>query len=372
MAILIEPYKAEHQAAVRDLNRRLVEGSGDPAMTFSTEAVPRWLPPADNHPVWNEFFVARDGPLVRGAYALKYEQLFIRGRGVRQVACYHHPISEGIIDRRFASVGGLLARNALKRQPLLYALGMGGEDRPIAKMLKALGFKLSLVPFYFRVVRPGRFLREMQALRESMARRLLMDFAALSGLGWLGIRIAQGIRGLGEARESYESASFDQFSTWADVLWEEARQSTGMVFQRDRTTLGLLYPSGGAHLRRIRVDRRGAPVGWAVVGERRKDSKFGGMRVGSILDGWALPEHAAGVIQAATRELERQGMDLIVSNHGHAAWGNAYRRCGFLRGPSNFVFAASNELSTLLQPFDENRASFYIMRADGDGLPANF
>jgi hypothetical protein len=156
------------------------------------------------------------------------------------------------------------------------------------------------------------------------------------------------------------------------VLWEEAKQSTGMVFQRDASTLRLLYPTANAHSKRIRVNRKGIPIGWAVVGERRKDPKFGEMRVGSILDCWALPENAAYVIQAATRELEREGVDLVVSNHGHTAWDKAFRRCGFLRGPSNFVFAPSKQLSALLEPLEEKRASFYITRADGDGLPANF
>ncbi len=73
--------------------------------------------PLSDNPVWNEFYVAVDssvaGTSVRGAYGLKQEALFIRGKGVQRIACYHHPLSEGIVDRQFTSVGMLLgARRA--------------------------------------------------------------------------------------------------------------------------------------------------------------------------------------------------------------------------------------------------------------------
>ena len=71
MAIVIEPYRQEHEPAVQEFNRRLQQSSGDPDLVFSQSAIPRWLPPANNNLVWNEFFVAVEGSSVRGAYGLK-------------------------------------------------------------------------------------------------------------------------------------------------------------------------------------------------------------------------------------------------------------------------------------------------------------
>jgi hypothetical protein len=122
----------------------------------------------------------------------------------------------------------------------------------------------------------------------------------------------------------------------------------------------------------LRVSRNGAAIGWAIIGERRKDPKFGRMRVGSIVDCWASPENVAAVVRAATQALEKDGVDLIVSNQSHHAWRRAFERAGFLKGPSTFIFAASKKLTELLKPLEENRPSFHITRADGDGLPANF
>jgi hypothetical protein len=376
LAISIQPYRQEHEAAVEEFNRRLQRLSGDPDLVFSKTAIPRWLPPGDNNPVWNEFFVALEGSSVRGAYGLKQEMVFVRGKGMYSVACYHHPLSEGIIDRSYASVGALLARDALARQPFLYALGMGGYERPLPKMLKALGFSLTPIPFYFRVLHPAKFLREMQALRQARWRALLMNIAAATGTGWLALKSAQGMSRLrGGAKDFvtyYAVEEVAEFSEWAGGLWDHAKDNVSLAAVRDANTLRLLYPEHVTSVRRLRVNRNREAIGWAIVGERRKDSKFGQMRVGSIVDCWASPENAQAVIQAATQALEKDDIDLIVSNQSHHVWCRAFESAGFLKGPSTFIFAASKKLTELLQPLEQNRPSFHITRADGDGLPANF
>jgi len=372
LAIVIEPYRQEHESAVQEFNRRLQQSSGDPDLVFSQSAIPRWLPPANNHPVWNEFFVAVEGSAVRGAYGLKQEMVLVRGKGLHRVACYHHPLSEGIIDRKYATVGALLARDALARQPFLYALGMGGSDRPIAKMLKVLGFTLTPIPFYFRVVHPYRFLLEMQALRQARWRAMAMNIAAATGTGWLAIKSAQAASKLRNRTPDFVAEEIPEFSDWADELWNHAQGIVSMAAVRDAKTLRLLYRADVTSIKRLRVCRNNAHVGWAIIGQRRKDPKYGQMRVGSIVDCWAAPENAAAVAQAATQALEKEGVDLIVSNQSHQVWYRAFETGGFLKGPSTFVFAASRKLTELLEPLEETRPSLHITRADGDGLPANF
>ena len=380
MALVIQPYRVEHEAAVAEFNHRLQSASSDPSFVFSQSSVPRWLPPGNDNTVWNEFYVAVDGSspesAVRGVYALKQEALFVRGKGVQRIACYHHPLSEGIVDRSFTSVGMLLARDALARQPFLYALGMGGAETPIAKMLKALGFTLTPIPFHFRVVHPVKFLREMQALREKRWRALLMDIAAASGTGWLAIKALQAMKSSATGIANTASEEIGEFSAWADELWNAAKETVNAATVRDARTLKLLYPenysSPIASTRRLRISRNGSAIGWAIIGVRRKDAKFGTMRVGSIVDCWAMPNDANALIGAATRALEKDGVDLIVSNQSHHSWCSALEKNGFLKGPTNFVLATSKKLTELLQPFEENRALLHFTRADGDGLPVNF
>jgi hypothetical protein len=42
--------------------------------------------------------------------------------------------------------------------------------------------------------------------------------------------------------------------------------------------------------------------------------------------------------------------------------------CGFLRGPSNFIFAASRDLAAMMQPFEQAISLSHLDRGDGDNL----
>ena len=378
MAIVIQPYRPEHEPAVAEFNQRLRQAGEDQNMVFYRWAEPRWLPRSAESRIYNEFFVAVDGGIVRGGYALKSQEFFFPDGQIRSITYYHHPLSEGIVNKAHAIVGTLLLRDAIQRTPLLYCLGMGGYDRPLPQMLVRLGWAHCLVPFFFRVLNPSRFLRNMQTLRSSPMRRSLMDLAAYSGAGWMGSKLFQGYRALGAPRspaaECCEVASFEESdaATSMQSLWERARQACSFAAVRDGEALRTLYPATQTRLTRIVMKRNGAAIGWAVVGERRKDAKYGDMRVGSVVDCFALPGELFSVVRGATETLERQGFDLILSNQSHQAWAEAFKAAGYLSGPSNFIFAASKKLAQLLAPFEEVRPRMHLTRADGDGLPGNF
>jgi hypothetical protein len=95
--------------------------------------------------------------------------------------------------------------------------------------------------------------------------------------------------------------------------------------------------------------------------------QFGDMRVGSIVDCLALPEHASYVVKAATRILQDRGVSLIVSNQASAAWCKALARSGFLRGPSNFILGISQDLAKRLPCLEEAKSRVHMNRGNGDG-----
>jgi hypothetical protein len=378
MAIAIQPYRSEHEAAVAEFNQRLRQAGEDENRVFYRSAQPRWLARTAGSLIYNEFFVAVDDGIVRGGYALKTQEFFSPDGQSRSIGYYHHPLSEGIVNKAHAIVGTLLLRDAMQRAPLLYCLGMDGYDHPLPQMLVRLGWAHCLVPFFFRVVNPSRFLRNMQTLRSSPSRKFLLDLAAYSGAGWAGSKLFQGYRALVAPRspavECREVASFETAGVAESLqsLWERARQTCPFTAVRNAEALRILYPPEQTHLTRLLLRRNGSAIGWAVVGERRKDAKYGSMRVGSVVDCFALPGELFSVVRCATQMLERQGFDLILSNQSHRAWGAAFQAAGYLPGPSNFIFAASKKLAELLAPFEEVRPRMHLTRADGDGLPANF
>jgi hypothetical protein len=375
MAIVIQPYRPEHEPAVAEFNQRLRQGGEDENMAFYRWALPRWLPHSADSRIYNEYFVAVDGGVVRGGYALKTQEFWFPDGQMRSIAYYHHPLSEGIVNKAHAIVGTLLLRDAMQRAPLLYCLGMGGYDHPLPQMLIRLGWAHCPVPFYFRVVNPSRFLKNIQALRSSASRKILLDLAAYSGTGWAGSKLFQGYHALlapADTADCVEVDAFDADTKSLQSVWEQARQTGSFTAVRSADALHVLYPPAQKHLTRLVVKRNGTAIGWAVVGERRKDAKYGNMRVGSVVDCFALPGSWFSVVRCATQTLERQGFDLILSNQSHQAWGNAFKAAGYLTGPSNFIFAASKKLAELLAPFEAVRPRMHLTRADGDGLPGNF
>src|SRR5206468_5712583 len=110
----------------------------------------------------------------------------------------------------------------VNRSPLLYCLGMGGYDRPLPKMLIGLGWSHCPIPFYFRIVHPSRFLRELQVLRTSAFRRLVMDIGAFSGAGWLAWKAWQGLKSC-SAEQAVAIQPQQEFAEWADPLWEQSK-----------------------------------------------------------------------------------------------------------------------------------------------------
>ena len=365
MRIDVVPYTREHEEGVRQFNARL----GDFPFEFPASSESEWLPRQKSDRVYEELSLAVDEALqVRGAYILKHQEFVLSGR-VRSIADYYRPISEAVIDPAYNPVGLKLLGDAARKQPRLFALGMGSTEEPLPRMLAALGWRIVPVPFFFRVVHAGAFLRNVAALRSTRLRRVAFDLAAASGLGGLGVRLSRLVRPGRRVPRSVTCEQVGEFSRWADDVWQACKDQYALVAVRDRDVLNALYPAEQSRFVRLRVARAGRPIGWAVllVTQMCGHKHFGDMTVGTLVDCLAEPGDAADVAAAARDVLARRGADVMVSNQAHGAWCAALRASGFLGGPSNFLFAASPELAAELQPFDEKRCSFHLNRGDGEG-----
>src|SRR5258707_13893247 len=88
---------------------------------------------------------------VRGAYSLRWQFLWLRGERLLG-AHYGYPISEGIIDKKYAMVGVLVLLDALKRCEYLYLLAAGGRTGNVFRVPEHVGFAIDDGPFLFRVI----------------------------------------------------------------------------------------------------------------------------------------------------------------------------------------------------------------------------
>ena len=374
MGIEILPYAPEHVDGIVKFNARLRAGGFGLGWYEACEDA--WLPRRPGVPVWREHFVAlENGSEIRGAYALKHQPWWIKDRFVT-VTDWQGPVSEGIIDARYAPLGLRFFRDMQKRQPLLYSWGHGGEEARMLQLLRSMKWHFHSTPFCLRVARPLPFLRESTYLRSTAGRRLAFDLLAMTGVGWLGLKALFGALSLRGAaigrppRRALDVSTFDAFGTWADALWAECLPAYQAIGLRDACTMNALLPQGSWPPGiRLRVEIHGRTVGWAVVMDRalRSDPRFGNLRVGSVIDCLALPEHAPAVIRAATEFLLDRGVDLIGSNQAHPEWVRAFEANGFLALPNRRYFAISPALHEVLSPIESVAMGLHLTNLDGHG-----
>jgi len=364
MAIALRPHSEELSAEVSAFNRR-VHSSTNLTYVFPESPVSVWLPKIDGRSIFQEFFLALDDGTVRGAYILKH-QPFLMGNETLSIG-YYLPVSEGLFDRKYASLAAQLLIDCLRRQPLLYWLGVGGMEQPLPKMLKAARWTLWTIPFYFRVVRPRAFLHNIAYLRRTKLRKVALDFLAYSGLG-LALRGYQALRT--KTPRGISAELVPEFGKWADQIWLAGRSEYKVTAVRDAESLQILYrPEVPRSFIRLRVKDGSRDAGWAVCLNTRmeRDESFGSMRLGSIVDCFARGDDAGKVVAAATSYLEAAGADLIVTNQSHRDWRAAMERAGYFSGPSRYLIALSPKLSQRLEPLEPKKDGFHITRGDGDG-----
>ena len=358
----VRRFQPEDVGAIARLNARLQAGK------VADVVYPEGAEQHRQSDVRERLFVAEDDGEIRGAVWLREQCFRVAGE---DVVCgwLKYPISESLLDSRFSGVPGSLIVQCLREQPRLLALGLGGHDTPIARMLKALRWTGTTVPLLARLVRPARALRQIVPLRRSRARRAAVDVLALTGLGWLAVQTYSAFRAStsGHRRGAYQGDPTATLGAWADDVWAITRDEYRFAAARDVATVESLLPAS-PDVSRLRVRRAGEDVGWVIVvchdfRTGLADRNFGRLTVGLIADCVAAPTHAAGVVGVAYDYLAAQGADIVISNQLYPAWTTGLRAAGFLPVPSNFAFYASPAATRLTGDW----SGCHVNRGDCDG-----
>ncbi len=361
MPLEIISYTAEWSPAVRAFNARLIAGGLDDDLKFPEEPRSEYsTDPAE--PLHQEFFLAVDEGAVRGGYFLTHEPWTFQGQPCR-VSNYRLPLSEGLINRAYSSVGPAVIRHSLKRSPYVYCLGMGNYDRPFPRTLAAMKWPMFTSPFFFRAVNPARVLRNLRSVRQNPQKRLAFDIAALTGAATIGLGLLQSLKTQPAPRLKADLAP--TFGPWADETFSQLKTVYPLLAVRDSRILAIRYPESDARFLRLRL-----PSGWAVLLDTQMENHrhFGDLRVGTIVDIFGPPADARSMVQAATRFLADRGVDIIISNQTHQAWIEAFAQSGYLSGPSNRIFAGSPKLiAEKISPFETAQKTLHLTRGDAAG-----
>jgi len=363
----IVPYlPGEHREGVERLNARFAKAGHVyqlPTMELATTE--------HRSAVWAEDFVAVDGNDVFGGYHLKHQDFFNDGQKT-QLGYLQLPLSLGLLDRKYANVSAGLIFDAMRRSELLYCLGMGSQESNLVRILEAAGWQHLVVPFFFRVVAPNRFARNINLPSSQRSLQKVIRVAGACRLAGLALAL-RGIRkrtGRTGPRATDESCDVVQeFAGSASQLFERHAGEYSLVGDRSAEALACLYSPDNSKYIRLVIRRAGEVVGWAVVldTQMRGHKYFGDMRVGSLADCFSAPREAGVVVSAADALLRRRGVDLIVSNQMHADWVRALEQAGYEQGPSNFFFYFSPALATQLSSRPDWNRRVHINRGDGDG-----
>lgn len=383
MSIAIVPHGERWKDAVEAFNRRMRLGGS--RWGWYVEPQPAWLPRRDaSQRLWVEYWLAvEDGDHVRGGYALKPQQWRVRGKHLL-ITDWQGPVSEGAISRKYNSLGLRLVRDMLKKRPLLYSWGHGGDSEPIVMMLRRMGWLVHPTPFALHVVDGYRFLRLNRQLRGTPERRIALDALAFSGLGSLGLaalrwaaarRNASPLAALRAMRRPRAEAHVvESFGPWADELWHRVKDEYAAIAVRDAASLELMFPPGWeppewSTPTRLRIERAGRTIGWIALcaKQMRGDARFGELHVGSLVDYLAHPDDAGDVIAAGLAHLRGRGVDIVVANQSHPGWLRALEDQGFVLVPGRRLFAGSPALRDALAPFEETKRGLFLTNMDGHG-----
>jgi hypothetical protein len=358
----IVAYDASLEPAIEAFNARLRAGG-------SEWEFPAGPPAPGSGGIETERYLCVDAGGVRGGYNLIRQEAQVGGT-LERIGFVRLPLSEGIVNPKFAMVGALLLRDAMKRCPLAFSLGMGGIDKPLPRLYRALGATLRAVPFFFRVVNASRFLRNIRALRTSAARRRLLDLVAASRLADLPVRAYGAWKAKGARAGRVDVEVVSHFEAWADAIWSEALPAYRFLCGRRAHELNRRLPPEDARIHRLRLSCTGRAVGWAAVTDKQwaDHPHFGAMRLGAFVDALTLPGFEGEAAAAATEYLIERRVDLIVTNQLHRDWIAAVARNGYREfRTSNFILAAAPPLAARVQDADPAWEQLHVNRGDGDG-----
>lgn len=345
----------------RAFNERL-RSHGNPPFSLPETAPGE---PSGDEIAWRHFAAVDEAGAVRGGVLLMEQRGWLRQQPV-QLTNIQSPLSEGTIDRAFSGVSLQMLKFLAGCNPFLYAVGMGGEDNPFARLLKAAGWTVQRVPFQFAVIRAGCFLREIEPLRKGH-KRWLARAAAASGAGSTALAVWR-LAHRGPPLSGYKFEASADWPQEVDGVWERSCSNLGFSVLRDRRTLAALYPDSQPRVKRFLLRSEGQVVGWstALITPMNADRNFGNLVVGTLLDGLAPREHLGVLLERTTAALQDFGADLVITNQAHLHWRMELTRLGYLSGPSNYLLAVSKPIAAaLVEPGAWDR--IHVNRGDGDG-----
>ena len=362
MTLSVVPFTPEHEPAAAAFNERMRTAKAPSAFLLPIRG--RALARHGQVSVAQYLAIDTAGDVRGGMLCHEYPGV-IAGRPQR-IMNISAPLSEGIVDGAYTFVGPLLIKYAVKQNPHAFVVGMGSGSNPLPRLLKAMGWHLLEVPFYFKLLRAAHAVRELGPLRSSAARRVAAGVAAVTGVAAVAAAALQ--RPSSPARRvagRYDVLPVEQWTSSADGVWSAFASSISVGVERTTHVLPFFYPREAAGPRAWALCRDRRVVGWfgLLITHMKNNAYFGNLTVATLTDVVGDRDAILAATVLAPAQARSAGADIIITNQQHHAVRDSCIAAGWRPGPSNFLFATSKALSA---DVDWDRA--YVTRRDGDGL----
>jgi len=361
MAIRFEPLSNANLEAAKAFNVRLKQSGRVPFLLRES------LPSSnlEEGVIHARNYLAMEGDVARGGYMTVDYPSLLNGESLT-VTNVQSPLSQSIFDNRYAMAPIQMVKQFLRHNPLCFVVGMGQQSNPLPRLLRASGWSVEPVPFFFRIHRPVRFLTGMPVLRSRWYKRVAASMAAYSGGGAVAAKLFQ--RSRVPLTREFSARREENWGDWAAEVWAEFSASTRFAVRRELSVLRELY-SATPRLRIHRVLRGEVTIGWSAsfLTQMQNNSYFGNLLVGTILDCVARPDSLSHVAALADRAIAQEGADMVITNQSLSSWREAFSNAGFRSGPSIFQAALSPALTRVLSKKPVGDGIVHITRGDGDG-----
>lgn len=318
----------------------------------------------------NKFILTENKKNVVAGYTLK-SQFFQIKNDLYKIGYYYNPVTAGLFNKKYNICGIMLLKDAHKKYPDLFCLGMGGYSEALPRLLSSLNWRLQTVPFFFKICKPYNFLKNIRYLKKTKVISLLIFVTRNIGMGWLFIKLFFIFISLFHIqlvkKSKLTTKEIEVFDKSFDLIWEEAKKNYSFVAVRNSLYLNKLY-SNKRFIKLIFLEKSKI-IGWSIslCTNLKNHKQFGNMNLGSVVDCFSLKGYEANIIKSTSNIIKRKGVDLIISNQSHAFWKNAFRKNAFIKGPSNFIFASSEQLSEKIATDEKLVDLIHLTRGDGDG-----
>jgi len=360
--ITVEPFAAEHAAAAQMFNARMRAGQAPTAFLLPEHARP---PLRSGRVTLTQHVAVDEQREVRGGVLCLEHPALVRGR-VECVINIQSPLSEGIVDPAYTFVAPQLLKHATRHTPYVYVVGMGSATHPLPRLLRAMGWTIRAVPFYFRMLRASYCVRHLAPLRSTAIRRLAGAVAAASGAAAVGAAVMHRVSASARrAAAGLEATPISRWTAAADGAWEAFGRHVTFGVLRTAATLPYFYSFDARSPRAWWISRGGSIEGWfgLLIAPMTGNSYFGDLVVATLTDCVGTPEAVRAGVLLAADEAKASGADLLITNQQHRLLAESCRAAGWRAAPSNFLTATSRALSEACDV-----ETTYVTRRDGDGL----